>query len=242
EVERKAEGKVELKPEREVERKAEGKVELKPEREVERKAEGKVELKPELEVERKAEGKVELKPELEVERKAEGKVELKPELEVERKAEGKVELKAEREVERKAEGKVELTKLSKYLLNKKNNMFLSDSIEYTIISKSQLNVLSEICKLCIVSGNLYTERVSYEYLSKKSSVKLASIKSVVRKLESSSILILRDHQYTLGAKGRSFEISKQALFCMLEHNLNLKRWVARQGLKVTDVKKHYDFK
>ncbi len=216
------------------EEKVEGKAELKAEGKVEPKVEGKVEPKAEGEVELKAEGKVEPKAEGEVEPKVEGEVELKYECEVELKAEGEVEL--------KDECKVECNFISKSLNLKHKKMFLSDGNSYGVFNDSHLNVLSEICKLCVVSGTLSTEKVSYENLSEKTGTKFNSLKSIIRKFEACGIILLKDNQYAVGSRGRVFEITLQALACMLENNLNLKRWIARQGLKVSEVVKHYDIK
>jgi hypothetical protein len=169
------------------------------------------------------------------------KADAKPDVKADAKPDVKADAKPDVKADAKPDVKADAFKFDNILLSKKLSLFLSDTTEYSILKNSQLNVLSEICKLCIISGKLTTDKISYEALAEKSSVKNSTIKGIVRKLESCHILIKDRHQYISGSKGRSFEISEKAIFCMLSHNQGLIRWLARNGLRVAEIKKIYEF-
>ncbi|HYX34817.1 MAG TPA: hypothetical protein VE954_17100 [Oligoflexus sp.] len=141
----------------------------------------------------------------------------------------------------KPDVKADAKSYNKILNTLRNDRFLSDTTEYCSLSESQLDVLNEICKLCIVHGKLSTAKVTYDEIASKASVNNRTIKGIARKLEMCDILIKRDNQYVSGSKGRVFEVSPKAIVCMLSHNQSLRKWVARQRLRVEDVKKFYDF-
>ncbi len=153
----------------------------------------------------------------------------------------KADVKAVAKANVKADVKADVTMINNILNSKRITMFLSDATEYSLLSDSQINVLSEICKLFILSGKLSTEKISYEFLAEKASVNGVTVKGIIRKLEACQILVKKDQQYVSGSKGRVFEVSQQALHCMLSNNQGLKRWLARNGLRVNDIKNFYNF-
>ena len=119
---------------------------------------------------------------------------------------------------------------------------LSESIKFNLVTTSWLKVISEICKLCIENELLKTDKISYDYLSERADVNAESLRRIIRSLESEKILIFSKEYFQTGSRGRQFEISPQAMLCMLTHDLSLKKWIARQGMPVSEIKKFYDFK
>ncbi len=130
----------------------------------------------------------------------------------------------------------------KRLINKAYLNDLSPSVKYSLITASWLKVLTEICKLCIENSSLITDKISYDHLAKSTSINSESVRRIIRSLESEKILIFNKEYFQVGSRGRLFEISAQAMHCMLTHDSSLKKWIARQGIPVSEIKKFYDFK
>ena len=129
----------------------------------------------------------------------------------------------------------------KRLISKNYARDLSRSVKYNLAAQSWLKILSEICKLCIENESLKTEKTSYDYLSKHTEINAESVRRIIRTLEAEGILIFSKEYFQTGSKGRLFEVSEQAMLCMLTHDISLRKWIARQGIPVSDIKKFYDF-
>ena len=129
----------------------------------------------------------------------------------------------------------------KILIFKKENMFLSDDLSYAMSSDSLREVLSAICKMCIVQQSLQTGRIPYEYLHSKVSISIPNLKKIVRKLEDSQVLLKHIDQSSNGSKGRDFIIAPKAMVCMITQDEGLRKWMARNQVSVTNIKKLYDF-
>ena len=117
---------------------------------------------------------------------------------------------------------------------------MSESINYLLLEKSWVSVVSEICKLCIQNESLISDKVSYDFLSQRSGVNPESLRRIVRRLESESVLVIREEYFRKGIKGRNFEITKRAMLCMLTNDIGLRKWIARQGKAVASIQKLYD--
>ena len=120
-------------------------------------------------------------------------------------------------------------------------MFLSESLSYAMSSSSQREVLSAICKVCIVQQSVSTGRIPFEFLSSKASISLPNLKKIVRKLEDSNVLVKHTEQSSNGSKGRDFTIASMAMACMITQDEGLRKWMARNQMSVAEVKKFYDF-
>ena len=120
-------------------------------------------------------------------------------------------------------------------------MFLSDSLTYAMSSSNQREVLSALCKMCIVQQSIHTGRMPFEFLSSKTSISLPNLKKIVRKLEECNVLVKHVDQSSNGSKGRDFIIASMALACMITQDEGLRKWMARNQMSVADIKKVYDF-
>ena len=103
-------------------------------------------------------------------------------------------------------------------------------------------LLYEICKLCILNNDLITKRSTYEMIRGKSKLQIRGIKTAILKFKKQGIVIENDNYFMKGQKGRIFEVSKQAMLCMLSSDQSLKRWIASQGLSLQNLKKTYENK
>ena len=129
----------------------------------------------------------------------------------------------------------------KRLISKDYARNLSDSIKYNLAAASWIKLLSEVCKLCIENESLTTDKTSYDYLAKHTDINPESVRRIIRTLEAEGILIFSKEYFQTGSKGRLFKVSQQAMLCMLTHDISLRKWIARQGIPVSEIKKLYDF-
>ena len=134
-----------------------------------------------------------------------------------------------------------LDKNANILIYKNKSLFLSPSIRYTRANPIHIKVLNEVAKLCILAGSLKTEMESYEFIASKLGMNGHTLRGLVRKLESEKMLILKDEYYVSGTRGRVFEISPQALNCLLHNDKSLKSWLARNSITLENAKNLFDF-